>query len=40
MRTLVIILGALTCAGILWRQEGYFIYHRPASSFAAWGMNA
>lgn len=38
MKMLIAIIGAFCICGIMWRQEWYFIYHRPASSFSAWGM--
>lgn len=38
MKTLIAIVGAFCICGIMWRQECYFIYRRPTSSFSAWGM--
>jgi len=36
MKMLIAMIGAFVFGGILWRQEGHYIYHRPASSFSTW----
>lgn len=36
MKFIIGMIGSLFLTGIMWRQEGHYIYHRPASSFAAW----
>lgn len=36
MKVAIAILGAFFMSGVLWRLEGHFIYHRPASAFSSW----
>lgn len=38
MKITISIVGAFLLSGIMWRQEGHYIYHRPLSSFSGWGL--